>query len=143
MIGRDDKREKASSMADLWNSLVMLLIRYRVCGRVYPSLGIEIKNALAVGETAGRFDYHKSMELTRFKYRSILKNTYGILHLNCCSTAQVSQHLLRYSLQFNYTFTLVKRFLQRSKQNEQAGIQDFINFSPACRQRWLSDFSFS
>jgi hypothetical protein len=27
-------------------------------------LNTEIKNALAVGETAGRFDYHKSMELT-------------------------------------------------------------------------------
>ncbi|WP_336747873.1 hypothetical protein [Pantoea vagans] len=36
---------------------------------VYPLLGIEMKNALAVGETEGRFDYHKSMELTGLSYR--------------------------------------------------------------------------
>lgn len=101
-----------------------------------------IKKALAAGEAGGRFDYHKSMELTGFECRSILKNTYGILYLNSCSTAQVSQHLLCHSLQFNDTFAIVKRFLQRSKQNKQAGIEDFINFSPARRQRWLSDFSF-
>jgi len=48
---------------------VVLLIRCRVCGIAYPLQGIEIKNALAVGETAGRFDYHKSMELTKLSYR--------------------------------------------------------------------------
>lgn len=29
-----------------------------------PDTFAPIKNALAVGETGGRFDYHKSMELT-------------------------------------------------------------------------------
>jgi hypothetical protein len=47
----------------------------------------EIKNALAAGEAAGRFDYHKSMELTGFKCRGILKNTYGSLYPNCGSMA--------------------------------------------------------
>ncbi|WP_192072870.1 hypothetical protein IFU33_07730 [Pantoea agglomerans] len=64
LIGRGDKRKKASFMADLRNSSVTLHIRYRVCGNAYPLQGIEIKNALAVAETAGRFDYHKLMELT-------------------------------------------------------------------------------
>ena len=34
-----------------------------------PDIFAPIKNALAVGETAGRFDYHKSMELTGLRYR--------------------------------------------------------------------------
>ncbi|VXB75068.1 hypothetical protein PANT111_170186 [Pantoea brenneri] len=33
-------------------------------GSQYSPQRAEIKNALAIGETAGRFDYHKSMELT-------------------------------------------------------------------------------
>lgn len=53
------KNEKGRTEATFESSLVTLLIRDRGCRVFYPRERIEIKNALAVGETAGRFDYRK------------------------------------------------------------------------------------